>query len=140
MTQFQSGATTQSNQKIEIMISHFDTTGFFSNSTAVTLDAGEDIRQDEEIYVRTGNFDADSLDEFVVAIETLTDSVIFNVYDVDSTLQTTLVKKFSNTKVVGSSLTHFVKYYIETADLNGDEVDEFVLYTWESAVLLHLFR
>ena len=53
--------TTQSNQKIEIMISHFDTTGFFTNSTAVTLDAGEDIYQAEQIYVRTGNFDADSI-------------------------------------------------------------------------------
>ena len=74
------------------------------------------------------------LDEFIVCYRDLTDSVIFNVYDVDSTLQTTLVKKYSNTKVVGSSLAHFVKYYIETADLNGDGVDELVLYTWESAV------
>jgi hypothetical protein len=126
--------TTNSNQNIEIMISHFDTTGFFSNTTATTLDAGEDIRQDEEIYVRTGNFDSDSTDEFIVAYRDASDSVIFCMYDVDSTLQTTLVKRFSNTKVAGSSLTHFVKYYIETADLNGDGIDELVLFTWENGV------
>ena len=124
-----------SSQKIEIMISHFDTTGFFTNTTATTLDAGEDIRQDEEIYVRTGNFDSDSTDEFIVAYRDASDSVIFCVYDVDSTLQTTLVKRFSNSKVAGSGLTHFVKYYIETADLNGDGVDELISFTWESSVL-----
>jgi hypothetical protein len=126
--------TTTSNQKIEIMISHFDTTGFFTNTTATTLDAGEDIRQDEEVYVRTGNFDSDSTDEFIVAYRDASDSVIFCRYDVDSTLQTTLVKKYSNAKVGGSSLTHFVKYFIETADLNGDGIDELVLFTWETGV------
>jgi hypothetical protein len=123
-----------SNQKIEIMISHFDTTGFFTNSTATTFDAGESIRQDEEIYVRTGNFDSDSTDEFIVAYRDASDSVIFCMYDVDSTLQTTLVNRFSNTKVAGSGLTHFVKYYIETADLNDDGIDELISYTWESGV------
>ena len=126
--------TTSSNQKIEIMISHFDTTGFFTNTTATTLDAGEDIRQDEEIYVRTGNFDSDSTDEFIVAFRDASDSVIFYRYDVDSTLQTTLVKRFSNTKAGGSSLAHFVKYFIETADLDGDGIDELVLFTWETGV------
>jgi hypothetical protein len=126
--------TTQSNQKIEIMISHFDTTGFFSSSTALELDAGEEIRQDEEIYLRTGDFDADSLDEFIVVYRDASDSVIFCMYNVDSTLQTTLVNRFSNAKVAGSGLTHFVKYFIEAADLNGDGVDELVSYTWESGV------
>jgi Secretion system C-terminal sorting domain/CARDB len=126
--------TTQSNQRIEIMISHFDTTGFFTGTTAIDLNAGEDIRQDQEIYVRTGDFDADSLDEFLVAFRDLSDSVIFYLFDVDSTLQTTVVQRFSNAKVAGSGLTHFVKYFIETADLNDDGVDELVSYTWESGV------
>jgi len=124
-----------SSQKIEIMISHFDTTGFFTNTTATTLDAGEDLNpDDQEIYVRTGNFDSDSTDEFIVAYLDASDSVIFCLYDVDSTLQTTLVKRFSNTKVAGSGLTHFVKYYIETADVNGDGVDELISFTWENSV------
>ncbi|MCK7529226.1 MAG: hypothetical protein MZV64_72560 [Ignavibacteriales bacterium] len=72
--------TTQSNQKLEIMISHFDTTGFYTNTTPVTLDVGKDIRQDEEIYVRAGDFDADSLDEFLVAFRDASDSVIFYMY------------------------------------------------------------
>lgn len=123
-----------SNQKIEIMISHFDTTGFFTNTTAVTLDVGEDIRQDEEIYVRTGNFDNDTNDEFIIAFRDVSDSVIYCLYDVDSTLQTTLVNRFSDTKVGGSSLAHFVKYFIESADLNADGIDEIISCTWETAV------
>jgi hypothetical protein len=126
--------TSDSNQKIEIMISRFDTTGFFTNTTPVTLDAGKDIRQDEEIYVRTGDFDADSLDEFLVAFRDLSDSVIFYLYNVDSTLQVSQTARYCNTKVGGSSLSHFVKYFIETADLNGDGIDEIVLSTWETAV------
>jgi hypothetical protein len=126
--------TTQSNQKIEIMIPHFDTTGFFSNTSAFSLDAGEDIRQDEQIYVRTGDFDADSLDEFIVAFRDVSDSVIFFIYDVDSLLQATQIQRFSNTLVEGSGLTQFVKYYIETADLNGDGADEIILFTWETGV------
>ena len=125
--------TSNSNQKIEIMISHFDTTGFFSNSTAITLDVGEDIRQDEEIYVRAGNFDVDDVDEFIVAYRDASDSVIYYLYDVDSTLQATVVNRFSNVKVAGTSL-NFVRYFIETADLNSDGIDELVTSTWESPV------
>ncbi len=126
--------TSSSNQKIEIMISHFDTTRFFSTTTAITLDAGEEIRQNEEIYVRTGNFDADNQDEFLVAFRDLSDSVIVFLYDVDSTLQANTIDRYSNTKVGGSSLTHFVKYFLEVADLNSDGVDELISYTWETAV------
>ncbi len=124
--------STQSTQKIEIMISHFDTTGFFTNSTATTLDAGEELNQSSEIYVRTGNFDSDSTDEFIIVFRDLSDSVLFYVYDVDSTLQTTLSERFSNTMVLGSSLQHFVKNIIETADLNGDGIDEVISCSWEN--------
>ena len=126
--------TSSSNQKIEIMVSHFDTTGFFTQTTAITLDVGEEIRQTEEVYVRTGNFDADNQDEFLVAFRDLSDSVIFYTYDVDSTLQATVSNRFSNVKVGGSSLTHFVKYFIETADLNADGIDEIISCTWETGV------
>jgi hypothetical protein len=126
--------TSNSNQKIEIMISHFDTTGFFNTTTAITLDAGEDIKQSEEIYVRTGNFDSDSTDEFIVAFRDLSDSVIFYLYDVDSTLQATTINRFSYTKVNNSSLAYFVKYFIEVADLNADGIDELITFTWETGV------
>jgi hypothetical protein len=124
----------QSNQKTEVMISNFDSTGFYSNTSMLTIDAGEDINQSSEIYVKTGNFDADPQDEFVVACRDLADSVIFYVYDVDTTLQPHFMKRFCDTKVAGSSLTHFVRYFAETADLNGDGVDELISSTWENAV------
>jgi len=126
--------TTLSAQKIEILIPVFDTTGFFSTSNQISLDAGETILPDEEIYVRMGDFDGDALDEFIVVYRDLSDSVIFCLYDVDSTLQATLVKRFSNTRVLGSSLPYFVKYFVETADLNNDGVDEIITCTWESSI------
>ena len=120
------------NQLIEISIPAFDTTGSFSISNQFTLNAGEDIEQDEEIYVRTGDFDGDSLDEFVVAFRDVDDSVHLCLYDVDTTLQATLVTNYSNTKVLGSSVAYFVKYFVEAADLNNDGVDEIVTCSWES--------
>ena len=122
------------DQWIYISIPVFDTTGSFSISNQITLNAGEGIRQDQEIYVRTGDFDGDGLDEFVVAFRDLDDSVHLCLYDVDSTLQATPIKEFSNTKVLGSSLDHFVKYFVETADLNNDGIDEIVTCTWESSL------
>ena len=91
--------TAQTNQKIEIMISNFDTTGFFTNTAAITLDAGEPLDLYAQIYVRTGDFDADSLDEFIVTYLDDSDSVIFCLYDVDSTLQATQIKRQSVVKV-----------------------------------------
>jgi len=122
------------NQLIEISIPLFDTTGSFSISNQITLNAGEDIEQDEEIYVRTGDFDGDNLDEFVVAFRDVDDSVHLCLYDVDSTLQATLVTNYSNTKVSGSSVAYFVKYFVGAADLNNDGIDEIVTCTWESSV------
>ncbi|MCF8368880.1 MAG: T9SS type A sorting domain-containing protein [Bacteroidales bacterium] len=121
----------QSNQKIEIMISHFDTSGFFSNTTAFTLDAGEELEQDQQIFVRTGNFDSDTEDEFIVVCRDISDSVLFYVYDVDSMLQIQLIKRYSDNKVNSTSLTTFVRYFAETADLNGDGIDELITTTYE---------
>lgn len=123
------------DQLIYISIPVFDTTGFFSTSNQITLNAGDNIEQDEEIYVRTGDFDADSLDEFIVAYrKAVDDSVHLCLYDVDSTLQATLVTNYSNTKVAFSSVTYFVRYFVEAADLNNDGVDEIVTCTWESSL------
>jgi hypothetical protein len=116
------------SQKIEILISNFDTTGFFTNPTVDSL-VGGNFNYNEEIYVRTGDFDSDSLDEFVVAYRDDSDSVIFCIYDVDSTLQATQISRFSNIKAGGGSFGGAtVRYYIQTADLNGDNKDELILF------------
>jgi hypothetical protein len=128
--------TAQTDQKIEIMISNFDTTGFFTNTIAITFEAGEPLDSYEQIFVRTGDFDADSLDEFIVTYLDDSDSVIFCLYDVDSTLQTTQIKKTSVVKVETSQAARFVRYYIQTADLNGDAKDEIILFTIENEVQL----
>ena len=126
--------TAQTDQKIEIMISNFDTTGFFTNTTAITLETGEPLDSYEQIFVRTGDFDTDSLDEFIVTYLDDSDSVIFCLYDVDSTLQATQIKRTSVVKVATQEAARFVRYYIQTADLNGDGKDEIILFTKESAI------
>jgi hypothetical protein len=128
--------TAQTDQKIEIMISNFDTTGFFTNTTAITLETGEPLHFDSQnqIIVRTGDFDADSLDEFIVTYLDDTDSVKFCLYDVDSTLQATQITRSSVVKVGERQAVRFVRYYIQTADLNGDGKDEIILFTKESAI------
>lgn len=124
----------QSDQNIEIMISNFDTTGFFTNTTSITLETGKPLYLHEQIFVRAGDFDADSLDEFIVAYLDNSDSVKFCLYDVDSTLQATQIIKTSVVKVAAREAVRFVRYYIQTADLNGDGKDEIILFTKESAV------
>lgn len=126
--------TPLTDQKIEIMVSNFDTTGFFTNTTAITLDTGEPIHSSEQIFVRTGDFDADSLDEFIVTYLDDSDSVKFCLYDVDSTLQAVQIIKTSVVKVAAKEAVRFVRYYIQTADLNGDGTDEIILFTKDSAV------
>ncbi|MFO7524444.1 MAG: T9SS type A sorting domain-containing protein [Ignavibacteriaceae bacterium] len=121
------------SQKIEILISNFDTTGFFTNPTVDSLVA-ESYGWNQEIYVRTGDFDSDSLDEFVIAYLDASDSVIFCIYDVDSTLQATQITRFSNTKAAGGSFAGpTVQYYLQTADLNGDNSDELILFFRDAA-------
>ena len=116
------------SQKIEILISNFDTTGFFTNPTVDSL-VGGTFGSNQEIYVRTGDFDSDSLDEFVVAYLDASDSVIFCLYDVDTTLQATQITRFSNTKAAGGSFAGpTIQYYVQTADLNGDNKDELILF------------
>jgi hypothetical protein len=128
--------TAQTDQKIEIMISNFDTTGFFTNTTSFTLEVGEPLDAHEQIFVRTGDFDADSLDEFIVTYLDDTDSVIFCLYDVDSTLQSTQIKRTSIVKVVLGICARPVTNYVQTADLNGDAKDEIILFTLENEVQL----
>jgi hypothetical protein len=114
------------------MISNFDTTGLFTNPIADSL-VSEGLGWNDEIYVRTGDFDSDSLDEIIIAYLDDTDSIIFCPYDVDSTLQVAQINRYSNTKVFGGSFGgRNIKYYIQTADLNGDDRDELVLFALET--------
>ncbi|NIV11361.1 MAG: hypothetical protein GWN62_08775, partial [Aliifodinibius sp.] len=76
---------------------------------------------------RTGDFDGDSLDEFIVTFLDLDDSVHVNLYDVDSTLHPTLIAHFSDEKVIAGYGFQFIRYFVETGDFNGDGKAEIIL-------------
>lgn len=111
---------------IEIMTPSFDTTeAMWTNSvqTTINVEIGSN-----RIYVRTGNFDDDSLDEFVVAYVDQDDSIHLNVYDVDTTLIPTLMISYSDEDVDDvSNFLVYNNYFIQTGDVNGDGKDEILL-------------
>lgn len=109
---------------IEIMIPQFDTTkAMWTASVQQNIDTGLHNR----FYVRTGDFDADSLDEFVVAYVDAEDSIHINLYDVDSSLNATLIAEICDENLAAPFSWENISYYLESGDLNGDGRDEIIL-------------
>ena len=129
--------TLGNDHKIEISIPAFDSTGIFQSSFKYTLDAGERIRLDDHIYVRTGDFDGDGLDEFVVTVLNLSNHIRYFIFDVDTTngmLQPVLIHNYTSQHTVTDDQIKTekrVRYIIETADLNSDGIDEIVSFNHE---------
>jgi hypothetical protein len=120
---------------LRTMIPVFDTTqGLWTNSTQNTLGGFNT----ERVFVRTGDFDGDGLDEFVILASqdtAGTNSIALFLYDVDSLLHPTLIA----TKYIATMLdrvmngVHYANKYdyddysLATGDLNGDGRDEIVV-------------
>ncbi len=123
----------QAGTGIDIMIPKFDTTAaMWTNSLQ------DSIRRqspNNRIYVRSGNFDADSLDEFVVSNVSADDSIHLFIFDVDSTLQPSRIAHISDEKIENSFDVNYVNYFIETGDFNGDGKDEILLQSIDGSVL-----
>ena len=118
---------------INIMLPQFDSTrAMWTNSIR---DSINDDVQNDRIYTRTGNFDDDEFDEFIIAYLDAEDSVHFDLYDMDQELQPTLISEFcENTVLAKPAGIQFIRYFIESGDLNGDGMDELILFfvqqTW----------
>ena len=84
-----------SESGIEILIPKFDSSAAMWTDTVQTALGGT---WSNRIYVRTGDFDGDGLDEFVVAavggLPSTQRRIYFYVFDVDSLLRPTLVTTF----------------------------------------------
>lgn len=118
----------QNQSGLEITIPKFDTTK--SNWTITIQDSINNTDQGRS-YVRTGDFDGDSLDEFIIAYLDSDDSVHINFYDVDSTLKPTLISSICDEKLVAPYGFQFIRYFIETGDFNGDGIDDLALFAVE---------
>ena len=118
---------TGQGSSINIIIPQFDTTdAMWTTSVQASI---ENVNPYNRIYVRTGDFDADSLDEFVVARVNQNNEIRFHIYDVDSTLQPSLITTFSDEYVSTYWSEWLVNYFIQTGDFNGDGRDEIVINT-----------
>lgn len=131
----------QSTDGIKIMIPKFDTSsGLWLNTVKDSININVTSNR---IYVRTGDLDDDSLDEFIVSYVTKDDSIHFNIYDVDSTLHPSLITSYSDVQISGNynyTDTNPIinSYYIETGDLNGDGKDEITLQWVDQNLNVHL--
>ncbi|MEJ2053664.1 MAG: T9SS type A sorting domain-containing protein, partial [Calditrichaceae bacterium] len=112
---------------INIMLPQFDSTkAMWTNSIRDSINDGV---QDDRIYTRTGNFDNDEFDEFIIAYLDAEDSVHLDLYDVDQELQPTLISEFCENSVLAKPAgIQFIRYFIESGDLNGDGMDELILF------------
>jgi hypothetical protein len=110
---------------IQILMPEFDSSQAMWTTTVKDSIVAE---MNNRIYVRTGDFDADDLDEFVITNVSADDSIHFYVYDVDSLLQPTLLSSICDETVEDDfDYFNYINYYIETGDFNGDGKDEIVL-------------
>ena len=117
---------TGQGSSINIMIPQFDTTeAMWTTSVQASID---NVNPYNRIYVRTGDFDADSLDEFVVTRVNQNNRIWLHIYDVDSTIQPSLIASFWDEVIYDYVPGEwFVNYFIETGDFNGDGKDEILL-------------
>ncbi len=113
---------------IQILIPQFDSTeAMWTDTVQATLGG---IWQDRA-YVRTGDFDGDGLDEFVVAavgdVAETEGRIYFYVFDVDSLLRPTLVTTYHAETLADVFSYQYNNYFIDAGDLNGDGRDEIIL-------------
>lgn len=118
------------NQTIQIMIPHFDTTADLWSSTTDQTITGPVVPygagQRGRIYVRTGDFLGNGLDQFVLAYQGADSTIHLEVYDVDDSLHIHLISSIHDEKLFPLPIT-FARFSVTTGDLNGDGKDEIIL-------------
>ncbi len=110
------------NQTIQLMIPHFDSTAnAWSSSSEMTVPGPATGR----IYVRTGDFLGNGLDQVVLAYEGLDSSIHLQVYSVDDSLDPHLIASINDVKWTGFYPIN--QFSVTTGDLNGNGKDEIIL-------------
>ena len=118
------------NQTIQVMIPHFDTTAnAWSKSSEMTIPGpvvAYGAQQRGRIYVRTGDFLGNGLDQFVIAYQGADSTIHLQVYQVNDSLEPQLIASINDEKLLPTP-TGYARFSITTGDLNGDGKDEIIL-------------
>ncbi len=122
------------NGAIQLMFPHFDSAGNdWERSTDFTV-AGPAYKTSDalngRIFVRTGDFLGDSLDQFVLAYHGADSTIHIQVYDVNDSLRPHLIASIHNEKLIPGE-AGYAPFTITTGDLNGDGKDEIILESVE---------
>ncbi len=118
------------NQTIQIMIPHFDSTENRWSSTSDLTVQGPVVPygggQRGRIYVRTGDFLGNGVDQFVLGYQGADSTIHLQVYSVDDNLTPHLIASVNDEELMPTP-TELARFSITTGDLNGDGQDEIIL-------------
>ena len=127
----------RSDNKIEILIPLFDTTDVLWNtSTSLTIDGPVVSGNGEQgrIFVKTGNFDSDETDEFLIAYLGADLTIHIEVFDTKETLIPELTASINDEDLSAVTASN-IRFAVETGDFNNDGDDEIVLLSYNPNVM-----
>ena len=118
------------NGTIDVLMPQFDSTESMWTTNIQTTIAGPVTpyggKARGRMFIRTGDFDADNQDEFIVAYHGADSTIHINVYDTEGTLNVQS-SVYINDESLLPIPTSFARFWISTGDLDGDEDDEIIL-------------
>lgn len=115
------------NQTIQIMIPHFNSTSnMWSTSSELTVPGPVNTSEYPNIFVRTGDFIGNALDQFVLAYVGSDNWIHLDVHDVDDSLVAHLIASINDEYLYPGTVRIGPYFSIATGDLNGDGYDDLV--------------
>ena len=124
-------------RSIHILIPHFDSTkNLWSSSSELTVPgpvvpsknvtiSNYESAELPRVYVRTGDFLGNGLDQFVLAYPGADSTIHLRVYSVDNNLNPHLIASIHDERI--SVTPPLERFSIASGDLNGDKKDEIIL-------------
>ena len=123
------------NRTIELMIPHFDSTDVMWNThTAFTVEgpvvATDGNNERGRIFVESGDFTGNGLDEFALVYHGADSTIHVEVYDVDEAFSPRLVASINDETLLPTP-PEFAQIAVAAGDLNGNGRDEIILTSVE---------
>jgi hypothetical protein len=131
----------RSDHMIEVLIPHFDTTAAaWTESSHLTLSGPVVAGNSEQgrIFVRTADFDADGMDEFVIAFLDDNRQIHIEFFDTDGTLIPELKASLTD-EDLSANATNQVRFSIASGDFDSDGDDELVLAGFDHGLFAKVY-